>query len=241
MGQNKKDIIAQLQKDILSLQGYKHAALSPVKTELGPIRYAFPNAQFPIGAMHEFICPSLESKSASTGFICSILSSLMRKGGVSLWIGSAINIYAPALKQFDIEPDKIIFIRLKKDKDVLWCMEEALKCEGLSSVVGEMKELDFTTSRRFQLAVEQSRVTGFILRTKESINTTACVTRWKITSIPSISEDDLPGVGFPVWDIALIKVRNGKPGNWQLEWRKGKLRTVNEVFEINQGLRKKTG
>src|SRR4029078_4613727 len=100
---------------------------------------------------------------------------------------------------------------------------------------------DFTTSRRFQLAVEESRVTGFILRTKESINTTACVTRWKIKHISSRTENDIPGVGFPAWEVALVKVRNGKPGNWQLEWRGGKLKTVKKIIEVEYELKKKTG
>ena len=63
-------------------------------------------------------------------------------------------------------------------------MEEALKCDGIAAVVGEIQELSFTVSRRLQLAVEQSRVTGFILRNNpRNLNTTACVTRWKITPL----------------------------------------------------------
>jgi protein ImuA len=38
--------------------------------------------------------------------------------------------------------------------------------------------------------------------------------------------DDLPGVAFPRWQVELLKVRNGKPGIWQLEWANGK---INEV------------
>lgn len=40
-------------------------------------------------------------------------------------------------------------------------MEEALKCGGLAAVVGEVQDISFTASRRLQLAVEQSGVTGF--------------------------------------------------------------------------------
>jgi protein ImuA len=41
------------------------------------------------------------------------------------------NSFSPALKSFGVEPDKIIFITVTKEKDMLWVMEEALKCEGL--------------------------------------------------------------------------------------------------------------
>jgi protein ImuA len=30
--------------------------------------------------------------------------------------------------------------------------------------------------------------------------------------------DGMPGVGFPRWNVQLLKVRNGKPGAWQIEW-----------------------
>ena len=104
-------------------------------------------------------------------------------------------------------------------------MEEALKYDGLSAVVGEMQELDFTASRRLQLAVEKSRVTGFILRRNpKHINTTACVARWKITSLATEQSDDLPGVGFPKWTIELLKIRNGRPGKWEVSFIGGKLR-----------------
>src|ERR1700684_950556 len=106
-------------------------------------------------------------------------------------------------------------------------MEEALKCSGLAAVVGEMPELSFTTSRRFQLAVEQSRVTGFVLRSHpRNLNTNTCVSRWKIKPLPSHAEDDLPGLGFPRWQVELQKIRNGKPGVWQVEWAAGGFRPV---------------
>ena len=41
-------------------------------------------------------------------------------------------------------------------------MEEALKCNRITAVLGEIKEISFKESRRLQLAAEQSRVTGFL-------------------------------------------------------------------------------
>jgi protein ImuA len=166
----------------------------------------------------------------------------MRSGGVVLWISSARTIFPPALKSFGIEPDRIVFVDLQKQKDVMWVMEEALKCEGLAAVVGEMNELSFTASRRLQLAVEQSRVTGFILRVNpRNLNTTASVTRWKITSIPSLLPDGMPGVGFPRWNVELLKVRNGKPGTWQMEWKGGRFRHASMLTAIHGEQQRKTG
>src|SRR5690349_6139481 len=114
----KANIIAQLQKEILPLQGYKPVADGDcIDAGLGAVKYAFPNASFPLGAVHEFFCSGAEAASASSGFIAGILSSLMVKGGASLWISPHRIIYPPALKAFGIEPEKIIFINVANVKE----------------------------------------------------------------------------------------------------------------------------
>ena len=239
----KADIIARLQKEILPLQGFKTTFKNAANDVVpGLIKDAFPNAVFPLGAIHEFLSSSAEDAAATNGFVAGIVSSLMKKNGAAIWIGASRSIFPPALQSFGIAPDKIIFIELKQENQMLWAMEEALKCDGLAAVIGEIKELNFTASRRLQLAVEQSQVTGFILRNKpRSINTTACVTRWNISSLPSELEGEMPGVGFPRWNVDLVKVRNGKPGNWQIEWAAGKFRHIPSAGLIVQVQQKKTG
>ena len=243
MPATKPDIIAQLQRDILRLQGFKPASNSNiVDLGLGSMNNAFPDKVFPLGAIHEFICGGAEDAAATGGFMAGLLSSLMRGEGASIWISSSRTLFPPALKRFGISPSNILFVDLQKERDVLWAMEEALKCGALSAVVGEMQELSFTASRRLQLVVEQSQVTGFIIRRNyNNPNTTACVTRWKITPLPSESEDNLPGIGFPRWNVELLKVRNGKPGSWQMEWVDGKFRSVYEFASLVQEQQKKTG
>ena len=132
-----------------------------------------------------------------------------------------------ALTNFGIEPDRVVFVELSRPKDMLWVMEEALKCEGLAAVVGEIPEIGFTASRRLQLAVEQSRVTGFLLRHQaRSLGVNACVARWRVGALASETADGLPGVGFPRWNVELLKIRNGRPGVWPLEWAAGRFRAV---------------
>jgi protein ImuA len=242
MSARKEDIIAQLRKDILPLQGFK-PILNAATVDIGPgpIKHAFPNDEFPLGAVHEFICNNAEDASASGGFIAGVLSTLMRNGGTSLWISSSQTLFPPALKSFDIEPDKIIFIDLQKERDVMWAVEEALKCDGLAAVVAEMQELSFTASRRFQLAVEQSGVTAFILRRNPpDLNITACISRWKITHLPTMP-DDMPGIGFARWNVELLKIRNGKPGTWQVEWIEKRFRHIPSNISIPPEQQKKTG
>ena len=228
----KETIIAQLQRDILPLQGFK-PTLEKMTMGLGAIERSFPNYSFPLGAVHEFICPDVEAVSATGGFIASILSKLMKNDNASIWMSSSQSIFVPALSSFGINPDKIIFIYLKNQKEILWAMEEALKCEGLAAVIGEIPELSFTFSRRLQLAVEQSRSTGFIIRNNpRKLETTACIARWQVRSLPSGLENNMPGVGFPRWNVELLKVRNGKPDFWQIEYAGGKFNYLTSIVPL---------
>jgi protein ImuA len=216
---SKAGILKSLQADIIRLQGFKSTGNAALDIGLGEIRDAFPNKTFPIGAVHEFLSECKENTTSTIGFIAGLLLPLMKNNGAVLWISSTRTLFPPALKSFGIEPDRFVFVNLQKERDMIWAMDEALKCNALSAVIGEIREIDFTSSRRLQLAVEQSHVTGFIVRSNyRKLNTTACVSRWKITSLPGEAEDDLPGIGFPKWKVELLRMRNGKTGSWNLQW-----------------------
>lgn len=222
------DIISQLQKAILPLQGYRSlSAINKLDIGFRPIERAFPGARFPTGAIHEFLNMNAEETAASSGFIGALIGKIMKRPGACLWIGSSQNIFPPALQLFDIDPHRIIFANLEKERNILWAIEEALKCERLTAVVGEIRDINLTASRRLQLAVEQSKVTGFILRNQPSVlNPLACVARWKISPLASELDDEMPGVGFPRWNVELLRVRNGSPGIWQVEWSAGRFSSI---------------
>jgi len=243
MNGSKADIIARLQREILPLQGYK-----PLQNKqaqgfgLAEINASFPNKTFPLGGVHEFCCDSKEGLAATGGFISGILSTLNKNGGASIWIASSQHIFPPALRSYGLDPERFLFVLMKRDKDIFWAMNEALQCSGLNAVIAELKSLSFTASRRFQLAVEESGVTGFIIRDNPgNLNTTASITRWKIKPLASDTSDDLPGVGFPRWQVDLQKVRNGIPGSWTVEWAHGQFNLLSSEQKHLHMLQKKTG
>lgn len=220
----RSDIVARLRSDILRLEHFGSSRSGALDIELGPIKECFPNGSFPLGAVHEFLSGRIEETTAASGFLAGLLAAMMGKHGTALWISPSRTLFPPALNMLGIKPDRFVFLDLKKENDVLWAMDEALKCAALTAVVGEVRDITFTESRRLQLAVEQSQVTGFIIRQNtRKISTTASASRWKITSIPSDSiDEDLPGIGFPKWKVELLRIRNGRPGVWNIQWRDGR-------------------
>jgi protein ImuA len=218
----KQEIIDQLRRDICAWEGFRPPP--PGETEsfgLGPIEKAFPGAAFPMGVLHEFISRSPEQTAAIGGFLSGLLQTLLKNGGVCIWASYTRRIYPPALKRFGVNPDRVVFIDVQREKDVLWVTEEALKCKGIAAVICETSHLDFQESRRLQLAIEQSHVTGFILRKDvKNMQNTVCLARWSVRPLRTQLRPGLPGVGHPRWEVELLRVKNGHTGVWTLEWKK---------------------
>jgi protein ImuA len=226
-------LFQQLQDNILQWQGM-HAPLDEACPDmgLGMMSASFPHNVFPVSAVHEFVSQSRQEAAAALGFMAGLLRVLMRRGPC-LWISAHRMVFPPGLKAFGLSPDQVIFVHAINNRDALWAIEEGLKNEALSAVVGEVQDLAFTASRRFQLAVEKSRVTGFIQRKlKGAGGTTACVSRWRIRPLASLTEENMPGVGFPHWRVELMKIRNGRPGSWHVQWT-GKGFRVAEDTEVS--------
>ncbi|WP_316800625.1 Error-prone repair protein ImuA [Pedobacter frigidisoli] len=227
----KKDIVQKLQQDILLWQGFKpKSAGKAERIGLGEIEDAFPGGVFPKKAIHEFITLFPEHAAASDGFIAGLLSVLMKNGAACVWVSTSRNLFPASLGLFNVETERIIFMDVQTEKQVLWITEEALKCEGLAAVVAEVNNISLIESRRLQLAVENSGVTGFILRKDGNKKaSTVATARWKISPLPSHTEDGMPGLGFPLWQVELLKVRNGNPGIFILEWAGERFVEVKQV------------
>src|SRR3546814_1450644 len=81
-----------------------------------------------------------------------------------LWCRTRPDLFAPALAQAGLPPDRVIYVEAGDDKTVLACVEEGLRHGGLGAVVAEIGRLSMTASRRLQLAAEGTGAIGLALR-----------------------------------------------------------------------------
>lgn len=223
----KASALRQLQRDVLGLQSGVPGSRR-VQTGLDTLESAFPLRTFPTAAVHEFISADSADAAATSGFVCGLLHAFIKASSETcLWVSTRRTVYPPALAAFGLCPERIVFVDAASDREAMWAIEEGLKCEGLAAVVGEVREASFTHSRRLQLAVESSGVTGFIHRCNpRSEGANAFVSRWRIRPMASAPGDGLPGMGHPRWNVQLQKIRNGQPGVWNLEWVGGAFQAV---------------
>jgi len=177
-----------------------------------------PNGGLATGALHEVAgSRELADDAAATVFLAGILA---RTAGTVFWCMEWRDLFAPALHLAGLHPDRLIFVEAGSDTNVLIAMEECLRHPGLGGVVGEVKKMTLTASRRLQLAAEGSGVPAFVFRRGSKPDAhlvgTAAMTRWRIRAAPS-ERLGIPSLARPRWELALERVRGGEPQSWIVE------------------------
>ncbi|MBM3506841.1 MAG: hypothetical protein FJX64_03780 [Alphaproteobacteria bacterium] len=182
---------------------------------------ALPWGGLPLGCLHE-AAGTPGDAGAALGFATALVTRLQKstagtrpvlwclRGDTEHEIG---NPYAPGLRSFGLSPKHVLLVRAPATAQVLWAMEEGLRAGGLAAVVGEVEDVDFSTSRRLQLAAEAGGVTALLV-VPELAAVSGAVTRWQLSSIGGAEARPL----HPRWHVELTHCRGGTPAAWELEW-----------------------
>jgi protein ImuA len=168
-----------------------------------------------------------------------------RERGLVLWVVAAgtpdDTLYGPGLAAWGLTPDRLVVARATTEADVLWCLEEGLRCPALSAVVGHGRAVGLTAGRRLQLAAEEGGTTGFLLPSDRAAGwrtaaaaeaATAATTRWHVVASPAAPAPWNPrGLGAPRWTVSLERCQGGLPRSWLVECddASGHLTVVSEL------------
>jgi protein ImuA len=181
-----------------------------------------PDGGLALGALHEVAggADGAVDGAAAALFTAGIVA---RTDGMVLWCVTRPDLFAPALSQAGLEPDRVIHVEAGDDQTVLACGEAGLRHGGLGGVVAEVARLSMTASRRLQLAAETSGTIGIALRrwrrateAAEFGQPTASTTRWRVTALPS-TRLPVPGIGRARWLVELLRSRAGACAEFELE------------------------
>jgi protein ImuA len=179
------------------------------------------------GCLHE-VAGAVDD-GAALGF-CAALAGRLAAERTVLWCQPDVDLYAPGLAAFGLDPARLIVVRARRPVDRLWAMEESLCCNILSAVVIELDELEMIAGRRLQLAAEASGVTAIVLHPEglRAAAASVAVTRWRVTSSaghgvhrsfsPAPRDKWLAPSG---WQVELLRCRGGRSGRWLIEWTEG--------------------
>ncbi len=84
--------------------------------------------------------------------------------------------YPPSAQSMGIPIERLIVLRPQNESDVMWSIDQALRCTAVGAVVANLERVSELQARRFQLAAEQGQALGCWLRP------------WKVQPAPSWAE-----------------------------------------------------
>ncbi|SFS16273.1 ImuA family protein [Yoonia litorea] len=164
------------------------------------------------------VFPAAPADASATAFM---LSRLPKTNAPILWVQDRLSRKEagyPSLAGIGLQ-HPIIMVDLSRASDVLWAMEDGLRCRALAAVVGEVwgdpPALDFTATKRLAMRAEAADVSCWLIRRAASPDLSAARDRWRIASLPSATHPhDAQAPGDPRWALDLFRSRRSKPGQW---------------------------
>ena len=171
------------------------------------------------GALHEIAAARETEMAVVSGFALALAASERKQ---VLWVAEDMALaengapHGPGLDALGFAPEKLLTVAAPKSRDVLWVMEEALRCPAVGAVIGEIRSgADLVATRRLSLAAAHGAL-GLLLRTAPSDEPSAAATRWIVS--PASSALSPHDVGPPRFAVRLLRNRRGPLGSWLLEF-----------------------
>jgi protein ImuA len=117
--------------------------------------------------------------------------------------------YGPGLDAFGLAPERLLTVAAAQTRDLLWAMEEALRCRAVAVVIGELRHgaIDPVAVRRLSLAAAQGGALALLLRGAPPHDASTAATRWIVGAAP-----------HDCFAVQLTRNRRGPLGAWTLQW-----------------------
>lgn len=217
----REQVLAELRERISALDGDVAKRKGSLPFGVRQIDEHLPGVGIAYGAVHEFAGGGAGTVDGAAAALFAAGIAARSKGKI-LWCLTRPDLFAPAVSQAGLHPDRVIYCEGNNDEDVLASMEEGLSFGGFGAVVGELVRLPMTASRRLHLAAEKTGSMGLVVRRWRRQNEasdygspTASTTRWRISVLPS---ESLPvaGVGRARWLAELMRVKAGECAEFEI-------------------------
>jgi protein ImuA len=171
------------------------------------------------GALHEIAATGEAHLPAAAGFALAVAKRAAPSPRL-FWVSEDMAFaesgvpHGAGLDAFGLAPERLVTVSTTHRRDLLWAMEEALRCRATTAVIGEIRAgaIDGVPIRRLSLAAAESGTLALLLRTEPPGDASTAATRWIVGAASSI----VPGT--PRVAAQLVRNRRGPIGTWILEW-----------------------
>lgn len=213
--------IADLRRLLPILEG-EPAARAHLPFGIPALDSHLPQGGLPLGALHEVRAVDFPALPAAFGFSLAMLGRISRVKPLVLIAGRSLaehgRIYYHGLPAFGLDPERLIWVAPRDIKQSLWAMETALRSGVPAAVIAMVGEdLRLNDSRRLQLAAKTAGIPLVLVNARKPARSTIAVTRWAIDAAPA-GRDRFGLIAQARWRVRLERCRNGRPGEWLVEW-----------------------
>jgi protein ImuA len=216
------DVLADLRARVGKLEGAATRRRSVLPFGVRAIDERLPDGGLAIGALHEVAGGGNGAVDGAAAALFAAGIAARTKGQV-LWCVTRHDLFAAALAQAGLSPERVIYVETGDEKALLASFEEGARHGGLGAVVAEVSRLSMTSSRRLHLAAEASGTMAIAVRrwrrqteAADFGQPTSSVTRWRVSALPS-EVLPVPGVGRARWLLELIRCRAGESADFIVE------------------------
>ncbi len=199
---------------------------SPLPFGLPALDSHLPRGGLARGALHEVVPETEDTLPAAFGFIIAVLAKL-RPAGSLIFILPAYgrrdqgalcrHLSGHGLNSLGLDPARVTLVETAHRKDSLWTVAEALHSGVPLAVVAAIDQLDLRTSQKLHLAANDSGRPLFLIRPAPTLEASAAATRWRV-GVAEAARDRFGLVTRPRWHLQLERCRNGRPGEWKVEY-----------------------
>src|SRR5713226_5843884 len=160
-------VVAALRERIRCFEGGARHSRAVLPFGIKAIDEHLPEGGLALGALHEVAGGGSGAVDGAAAALFAAGIAARTRGRV-LWCVTRQDLFAPAIAQAGLAPNRVIYVEAGDEKSVLACFEEGLRHGGthggLGAVVAEVARLSMTASRRLQLAAEGSGAIGIAIR-----------------------------------------------------------------------------
>ena len=199
-------ILRNLRDRIAQIEGFSPPRLARTcPTGWPAVDAALPGGGLLQGAVHEIHSPD-PADGAAIGFVARIIGRFQSAipARMALWASCRPDLFAPCAKGTD--PSRLIMAKCRSSDEVLFAIEESCKNKSISVIFGDISEVDFSLSRRLQLAAADTGSTILLLRpSRFEPAPSAAATRWRAECGPG------------GWSLSLFRCRGGQPCYWRMQ------------------------
>lgn len=156
----------------------------------------------PLPSSDRFNLESLFSAEHVSGAVVELVSAGSGAGALSLacWIGGRLQkhqrgslvivdaqheFYPPGAVALGVQLEQTIIVRARTQREVLWSVEQSLRCPGVAAVVCRLQHTDERVGRRLMLAAEVGKSVGVFLQPQTAQPVSFASMRFHVEAVPT--------------------------------------------------------